>query len=61
MSEQRIEIVACTEADMDLSGIAEYDDRERWLNSPHTDCEHVEFDLLENCRICNRHRSECEA
>ena len=53
-------IIACTEEDMDLSDMEEYERRERAHLSPHTDCSHVEFDLLDVCRMCQRHRSLCE-
>jgi hypothetical protein len=53
-------IRACDAVDMDLSDMAEYEARERWLLSSHSDCEHVEFDLLDICRMCGRHRAECE-
>jgi hypothetical protein len=34
--------------------------KHRWVEGEHQDCAHVEFDLTDLCRMCRRHRTECE-
>ena len=52
-------IVLCDDADIRESDILLPDPDAP--ESPHQDCAHVEFDLLDVCRMCSRHRTECEA
>jgi hypothetical protein len=51
-------IIACDAEDIRYSDILLPDPDAP--ESPHQDCAHVEFDLLDNCRMCGRERAACE-
>ena len=55
----RVYVHACTEAD--IFDPAMWVDPEPWWQlSPHLDCAHDEFDLMDHCRLCARDRADCE-